>query len=323
MTGSRVPIARYVESHVHHEPKNNSSVPHCFLSFIPVQSNIFHYALGQLAAAADHDEMKQEIGEEATATSEEERHKPKQEVAKVASYSAATHAKSRYSDSPRDIPYNKPRPNNITPPTPNVHDKSFLRGSSSYTIVDTTVSAVSPVVISIHPTSDATVHSNDDRKAFLGDSGELTVGPSQQYKSRSMCYNDALIKFDLMTFSLDERRNYRAANRAVLRLFSLMSSPSGGIVQLASSNKWDERDVTWSTAPKMSHALASIGRTHPNSWIEVDVTSMLLFQPRSGANHNTVTLRITRELTNHSWLAKYSSKENEAGYPAPELRVYF
>ena len=138
-----------------------------------------------------------------------------------------------------------------------------------------------------------------------------------------MCYNDALIKFDLMTFSLDERRNYRAANRAVLRLFSLMSSPSGGIVQLASSNKWDERDVTWSTAPKMRHALASIGRTHPNSWIEVDVTSMLLFQPRSGANHNTVTLRITRELTNHSWLAKYSSKENEAGYPAPELRVYF
>merc|ERR1712032_682068 len=107
-----------------------------------------------------------------------------------------------------------------------------------------------------HPTSDATIHSNEDAKS-LG-AGELIVGP--QSKSQSMWHNDILLKFDLSLLPFSETNNYRAANRAALRLFSLASSPSGGIVQ-ATSGSWEEEDITWSTAPKISHALATIGRT--------------------------------------------------------------
>lgn len=246
---------------------------------------------------------------------EEEPHKPKQEVANVPSYSVAAHTKSRASNNPKDS-----QSSDLAPPIPLVHSKSFLRGSSSYTSIGTATSAVPLVMVSIHPTDDATVHSYKDT-IFLGGAEVLIVGA--QREPQSIWYNDILLKFDVASFPFDETHNYSDANRAVLRLLSLTSSPSGGVVQLASSGTWGEGDVTWLTAPKTSQDLATIGRVRPNSWVEVDVTDMLRHRSRRRDNDATVSLRITRELTNHSWLAKYSSKENEAGHHAPELRVYF
>ena len=82
----------------------------------------------------------------------------------------------------------------------------------------------------------------------------------------------------------------------------------------AKSNSWEEDTVTWSTAPGVNHVLATIGRTHPDSWVEVDVTGMLLTED------GVVTLRVIGEPNNHSWPARYSSKESRE---APELRVFF
>ena len=96
----------------------------------------------------------------------------------------------------------------------------------------------------------------------------------------------------------------------------MTSSPSGGVVHLASSNVWEEAKVDWSLAPKSEVTLSTIGPTRPNSWVEVDLTL-------PGLNDGFVTLRITPESSNHSWVAKYSSKENRMGHPAPELRVFY
>ena len=177
---------------------------------------------------------------------------------------------------------------------------SFLRGSSSNT----------DDVVLVYPTSEATIHSQQDMK-FIGGEDELLVGPQLSWQ------DDILLKFDLSDGLSPSQQDYRAAKQAVLSLYSLTSSQSGGAVHSASSNvDWDASSVTWSTAPKAGHVLGTIGETKPNSWIEVDVTGLLL------SEDGHVTLRITSEKNNHSWVAKYSSSSsNESNVPV--LKVYF
>jgi hypothetical protein len=216
-----------------------------------------------------------------------------------ASYSiTATHSKSRTSN--ESIPQPEVQTNTL-----HTKSKSNLRGSPAIAATDT--GAVS--VVTILPSDDATIHSNDGSMKFVGGTGELLVGPQASWR------NDALLRFDLSTSGYD----YHLARRAVLRLYSLTSAPSGGLVYLAlSPGEWNEDSVTWSTAPDTGdQVLATIGHTRPGAWIEVDVTAILLTE------NGIATLRIKSEAANHSWLSKYSSKENEEGYPAPELRVYF
>mmetsp|Transcript_19681 Transcript_19681/g.41280 ORF Transcript_19681/g.41280 Transcript_19681/m.41280 type:complete len:1475 (-) Transcript_19681:335-4759(-) len=233
----------------------------------------------------------------------------------VASYSAM-HTKKRISNNRKGHPVSKnAQPRGITSPSSAVHTKSFLRGSSSsysdtdYALTGTS-SDVSTTMIAISPTDDATIHSNEDIR-FVGGLGELLVGPQSSWQ------NNILLKFDVTLSALTRQRDYRAASRAVLRLYSLKSCPSGGVIHYASSNSWDEEHVTWSTAPDAEYVVATIGQTRPHSWVDVDVTGLLL------TDTGAATLRITPERSNHSWGAKYSSKENKEGHPAPELRVFF
>ena len=233
-----------------------------------------------------------------------------------ASYSAtAAHAKSRTSNAPQGS-QNKQQSQEVEQVTSTPHplvrtntlhtkSKSNLRGSPVAALQDTdTVS-----VVTIYPTDDATIHSNDGDIKNVGGIGELLVGPQASW------HNDALLRFNLSSNGYD----YRMARRSVLRLYSLASAPSGGLIYLASSpNEWDEDTVTWSTAPDNGEqVLATIGHTRPDAWVEIDVTAILL------TDDGIATLRIKSEAANHSWLSKYSSKENGEGYPAPELRVYF
>lgn len=166
--------------------------------------------------------------------------------------------------------------------------------------------------MTISPTDDATIQSDENIK-FIGGTGELRVGPQLTW------HDDTLLRFDLN--ALPGGRDYRAAQSATLRLYALTASPSGGVVHLTvpeSNTQWQESTVTWSTAPESGeHILGTIGQAHPNAWAEVDVTGMLLIE------NGVATLRITGEVTNHSWIAEYSSKENQSGHLAPELRIYF
>eukprot|EP00571_Detonula_confervacea_P010624 CAMPEP_0172307488 /NCGR_PEP_ID=MMETSP1058-20130122/8325_1 /TAXON_ID=83371 /ORGANISM="Detonula confervacea, Strain CCMP 353" /LENGTH=1288 /DNA_ID=CAMNT_0013019663 /DNA_START=93 /DNA_END=3959 /DNA_ORIENTATION=+ len=198
-----------------------------------------------------------------------------------------------------------------------LHTKSGLRGSSSASYYST-ISTSTPTMITVRPTDDTTIQSKSNMK-FVGGTGELRVGPQLSW------HDDILLKFDITPFALtgvSHQNDYRAANRAVLRLYSLTSSPSGGVVNFAPSNDWTEEMVDWSSAPDATtsgggHVLAIIGRTRPDMWVEVDVTGILLTED------GIATLRITGEESNHSWVAEYSSKENGMGHPSPELRVYF
>lgn len=205
--------------------------------------------------------------------------------------------------------HSKSRTSNVPPGLNKQSDaNSFLRGSSSNTSSSySNLPSTSTVVI--QPTDDATIHSSGANMG--GNAGELLVGPQSSWR------NDILLKFDMSSFATD----YRLATKAALRLYSLISAPSGGVIHIGSSNDWNESTVTWSTmssAGSVDRVLGTIDRVRPQSWIEVDVSAILLTEDENGV----ATIRISSEASNHSWLAKYSSKEN-GEYPAPELRVYF
>jgi len=174
------------------------------------------------------------------------------------------------------------------------HSKSFLRGSVS-----------SDAVVAVtHPT-DATTIRSTERNSFAGGE-ELRVGPQSPTR-----HDDVLVKFVITPAFLGEK-DYRTAKSASLRLYSLSSSPTGGLVHNTDDKSWRESTVTWTSAPKAEDVLSAIGETRPNQWVVVDVTGALLTE--SGV----VSLRIAAEESNHSWAAKYSRRGH-----APELRISF
>ena len=202
------------------------------------------------------------------------------------------------------------------------HSKSYLRGDSSAGYTSTGGEEASPkttstlpteLEASISPTDDTTIHSNGDI-TYSGGQSELHVGHQATWRV------DILLKFDVAAFTLAHRVDYVPAKKAMIRLYSLSSSPSGGQIHMGSSNSWYEDTVMWSTAPEADEeVIATIGRVFPHSWVELDVTELLLTS--SLTSDGIATLRITSEESNHVWVAKYSSTKNEK-YPGPELRVY-
>ncbi|KAL7547265.1 hypothetical protein ACHAWF_010583, partial [Thalassiosira exigua] len=250
----------------------------------------------------------------------------------AASSFAAAHAKARTSgrNYGGDDDPGEPRSHYRPPPEAERTDaraeKSGLRGAgsasdSSYAsagdepesspLASSIASSLSAAAAtSVRPSDDATVRS-DEASAVLGYAGELRVGPAS-----SGSY-DALLKFDASPF-LSRRALPR---RATVALYSLASSPSGGVVHAAEGNAWDVASVTWSAAPEVGRELGKIGETHPNKWAEAEVDATALLG--AAAHDGTITLRISGEEGNHSWPARYAALRNREGRPVPELRMYF
>lgn len=68
--------------------------------------------------------------------------------------------------------------------------------------------------------------------------------------------------------------------RAVLRLHvrdrSWAPSASGGSISRAGSGSWTEAALTWPTRPSVSAPAATLGAVARNTWVEVDVTSLVV-----------------------------------------------
>lgn len=111
-------------------------------------------------------------------------------------------------------------------------------------------------------------------------------------------YEDIILKFDV-SFLKD-----KTPTSAVLRLYSLSSSPVGGSVHIASHNLWNVNIVTWNDAPAIGDAVNDIGSTHPNEWVEVDITGAL-----KANNDEFISLRINMGASDSHWSAKYSRQK--------------
>jgi hypothetical protein len=156
-----------------------------------------------------------------------------------------------------------------------LHSKSFVRGG--------TAAASDQMVMTVQATEVATIslHSADT-------SQDLRVSKDE----------NILLKFDL-TFLKSE-----TPSSAVLRLYSLSPSPDGGRVYETSHNLWNVNIVTWEDAPDADTALGSIGPTHPNQWVEVDVTEALRMN-----RDFEVSFRIKTGASNSNWSARYSPQK--------------
>jgi len=175
-------------------------------------------------------------------------------------------------------------PKIIEKPT-SIHSKSFVRGSNG-------AAASNANTVTIQATEVATVSKHKNHSD--GQPQDLRVSKGEY----------ALLKFEI-SYLQDKR-----PTSAILRLYSLNASPAGGSVHLASHNLWNADIVTWDDAPDAGNLLADIGSTHPNQWVEVDVTGAFTMN-----NGEEASLLINMSAVSN-WTAKYSSRN-------AQLRMYF
>jgi len=178
---------------------------------------------------------------------------------------------------------------------PTLHSKSLLRGSNVATAMADSFS------MNMKPVAAVSIESNQSISSAGGDA-TLRVGPQE----------DSLLKFDLSSL---ESHEYKDATSAILRLYAVNASPTGGLVRIASHNAWDEDTVQGANAPLAGDVLAIIGNISPNQWAEVDVTEALALSV-----NGVFSLRITSENSNHTWLAKFRGMQASN---APMLQVTF
>jgi hypothetical protein len=70
--------------------------------------------------------------------------------------------------------------------------------------------------------------------------------------------------------------NGQAVTSAKIRLYNVNGSVKGGDFYRVSDNTWQEGTVTWNNAPAADATpLATLGSVSANTWVEVDVTSLI------------------------------------------------
>lgn len=117
--------------------------------------------------------------------------------------------------------------------------------------------------------------------------------------------SDGLLKFNVSGLA------GRQVVSAQLKLRCDDSSSFGGAFYRVTDSNWDERKVTWNTAPATDpFAFTSLGAVKKGTWVTVDVTSLI-------TGDGTFSIRTNTALSNGSG---YLSKEKSSTY-APRLYV--
>jgi len=183
----------------------------------------------------------------------------------------------------------------VVPPSPSVAPSGSVPSPAvvpSPTVVPPSPSVApsgsvlsSPGTLSFSPTSDAHVSDAQPTKNY-GASTTLHVGQEPS--------KDALLKFDISGIGK------RTVLSAKLYLYCVRGSKSGGTFFPADNLAWSESTVSWRTAPVADPvAIGAIGSISPDTWLVVDVTSVI----RRDARY---TLRVTSPAARE---AEYVSKE--------------
>ena len=148
-----------------------------------------------------------------------------------------------------------------------------------------------------NPTDDASILM-DKGSGNFGLDGQLKVdGDSGVYNS--------LLRFDLASVEKG------TVTRAILRLYAVDGSPSGGTFISTKETEWSQYTVTWNTAPAADGVvLTTLEEVTPYKWYEIDVTEIT-------QGGEPISIRIA---PSHGNRCAYSSKEDTYGH-APQLMV--
>ncbi len=155
----------------------------------------------------------------------------------------------------------------------------------------------------------STVHALENIVFSPNDDATLKLKrPNKNYNSMSLEVDDSSRKHILLKFTV-KGVNQRTVMNAVLQVHNINRSPHGGDLFQAAHHNWNEKTVTWNSAPertgKVLDSLARVKKGQTYSW---DVTSLIQAD-------GTYSMRIESPSRNG---ADYSSKE---GSHPPQLIV--
>ena len=177
---------------------------------------------------------------------------------------------------------------------PTLKSTSLLRGSN-------VAASDSSMSVNMKPEGAFTIQINASRVSSAEDAS-LRVGPREII----------IMKFDLSSL---KRRDYKEAKSAILRLYALNSSPTGGLVHFAAPNTLEEGNVQVDDTSAIGDTLATIGSIRPNEWIDLDVTGALAL-----STNGIFSLLITSVSSNRTWLSKFSGTSSSN---APVLSIIY
>ena len=184
---------------------------------------------------------------------------------------------------------NTPTPTNTATQMP-----SFTPTNTSTPTATNT--ATSGSILTFTPVADTYVQS---------DTPTANYGSSTQFVVDSSPVRNILLKFNISGIG------NRSIASVKLRLYCVDGSPIGGEFHRVADTTWNEASINWNTAPSADAGiLASLGRVAPNTWYEVDVTSLV---------NGDGTFSLKMNSTNADG-AYYSTKEGAASF-VPQLVV--
>jgi hypothetical protein len=122
-----------------------------------------------------------------------------------------------------------------------------------------------PFGIILGPTDDSYVDNNKKRTTSnFGTVSALNVNSGTQSTQYS------LLKFNVSGVGT------RVVTQAKLRMYVGDGSQNGGRFHQVTNNNWTENSVTWNNKPAFnSTALAYLSAVNQNTWVEVDLTSLI------------------------------------------------
>jgi RHS repeat-associated protein/CSLREA domain-containing protein len=142
-----------------------------------------------------------------------------------------------------------------------------------------------------------------DDAYIANDAPSTNYGTAIALQTDNSPIKDFLLKFTVSGV------NGQSITSAKIRLYNVDSATKGGDFYPVANNTWQQSTVTWNNAPAAgSTLLASLGSVSPNTWYEVDITSLI-------TGDGTYSLRVSSTSSNG---ADYSSKE---GANPPQLVI--
>jgi len=193
-----------------------------------------------------------------------------------------------------------------TPTAPTSTKASTTASTTTATKASGSSDSSTTTTFTVEVTDDATISKIDPDKNFGVDSSLMVKGLSSGPNAVD----------SIMKFTIPPSGGVSSAS-AVLRVFSLVDSDSGGIFHLApdpSLSDWWEGSVTWNTAPDWEDRIINIGAVAKDQWYTVDISEAITSLNGAGGQ---LTIRIrSRDLST----ASYSSRQ---GAHPPEILMSY
>ncbi len=201
-----------------------------------------------------------------------------------------------------EVDTNSPTPSPTNVPIDIVPDPST--SSSTEAPTDTADNVLGVVFVEV--SEDATLSRSQPDSNFGQDSYLQLRGPSSGPNA-----SDFIMKFNIP----ESEYSSSAEIDAVLRMYSLKDSNTGGIFHLAPEpESWSEDTVTWNDAPDWATRLDNIGSITKDNWYTIDISNAVMSLE---GKESAITIRAR---SRDPGTSEYSSKDSD--HP-PEIMITY